>query len=185
MERLSVAGGISACWHTQGEGHRRLIFVPIGLITAVVSGALIACSSATVVVPGADASIPDSGGGQDTSIPDTSAADTAIPCTQPGAIACDSWLDAICGRYDQCCHSSGTCIPSCSGGDAWPCAQNTCRAKYAEIGFNCADAKYASKTVCKAKTDACTKDYALVACSDLIAGTSNTPPSCVAFFAQF
>lgn len=154
------------------------------IVTLAVLGAL-GCSSS-------DSPAPDPGTSDTGSVP----TDSGPTCTQNGAAACSTFLDARCARYVKCCNPTGSdalsaCNAKCQNlvsGSATnynACNQDACKAWTIRAKFDCASTAFTSKTVCSAPTTACVNDYPLVACSDITAGTANEPTTCKTFLAQF
>jgi hypothetical protein len=86
----------------------------------------------------------------------------------------------VCQRFIQCCTAPNA--PPCP---SFAYDENSCKANYVAMGYDCATSQYASKMVCQPETDACINDIPLVACTDIEGGTANWPASCNTFWMQY
>jgi hypothetical protein len=99
--------------------------------------------------------------------------DTGSCCVPvPGSLACNEFLTAWCDRIVTCCTAPGSdCVE-------WAHSRSTCMGHFVSEGFNCADASWASMSICRDGVDRCVRDIPLVACSDFYIGTASLPASC-------
>jgi len=102
-----------------------------------------------------------------------SCSDTGSCCVPvPGSLACNEFITAWCDRIVTCCTAPGA---ECAD---WTLSRSTCMAEYLVGGFNCADASWASMSICRDGVDRCVRDIPVVACSDFYIGTAELPASC-------
>lgn len=90
----------------------------------------------------------------------------------PGSLACNEFLTAWCDRIVTCCTAPGA---DCA---EWALSRSECMAEHLASGFNCADASWASMSICRDGVDRCVRDIPLVSCSDFYIGTASLPASC-------
>lgn len=90
-----------------------------------------------------------------------------------GAAACQQLVGALCARVIMCCNAAGpsACMP-------WAYTDAMCRGHIVAAGLDCAAPSRTSATVCQSVVDTCVGDVPLIACSDILGGTVNTPHSC-------
>lgn len=131
---------------------------------------------------------------------------TTPTCSQNGTLACRAVIEALCTRRVTCCTNgtacdavqvgngckclSSACSGYCSGTCEDTCSQKTCVSFMqftSTSGEDCSAAKFANKTVCEDKTNACIGDTPIVACSDFTDSPPawNWPKNCSDFWAQF